>query len=276
VPVDAVQGSLIVDPAGANNALVYTSVAYGTAQNSITIEYVLPIRGTLSVNPAGDENALLYTAVDYGTTGNAVTVVYVDPSAIDQSLSVGVVGSDITVNLATNGAGAITSTALEIKTAYDLVSAATDLASCAIDASDTGGVDDGSGIVTAMTVANLSGGLGLGPAQSTSATVAVVGTDCTVNLETDANGAVACLASEVKTAWEAEGAAIALATVAASGGDSLATDVAAVASAPFTSGAGTLPGLAAKGHFRLDTTNAKAYLNGGTLAAPVWKIVTSA
>jgi hypothetical protein len=274
--VDAVQGSLIVDPAGANNALVYTSVAYGTEQNSITVEYVAPTIAVLSVNPAGDENALLYTAVDFGPTGNDVTVVYVDPADINQTLSVDVVASAITVSLATEGAGTITSTAAEIKTAYDLVSAATDLAACTIDASDTGGVDDGSGVVTAMSVAPLAGGLGLGPAQSTEATVVVVGTDCVVHLETDASAVVACLASEVITAWEAHAPAVALATVALSGGDSGATDVTAVAQAPFTSGAGTGPGTAAKGHINVDLTNAKIYINGGTLAAPVWKIVTSA
>lgn len=41
-------------------------------------------------------------------------------------------------------------------------------------------------------------------------------------------------------------------------------------------GTGTFAGQAPKGAIYTDTTNAKKYINGGTLASPVWKLITSA
>lgn len=40
--------------------------------------------------------------------------------------------------------------------------------------------------------------------------------------------------------------------------------------------AATGPGVCGKGSLCIDYTNAKLYINGGTLAVPDWKIVTSA
>lgn len=48
------------------------------------------------------------------------------------------------------------------------------------------------------------------------------------------------------------------------------------AGVPVDGAAGTQFGVAAKGALLIDATNAKVYINGGTLAAPVWKIVSSA
>lgn len=39
---------------------------------------------------------------------------------------------------------------------------------------------------------------------------------------------------------------------------------------------GTGAGIAEKGSLYLDQTNGKAYINGGTLASPTWKLITSA
>lgn len=127
-----------------NQGITYTADARGTAGNSITVAFVNPgtpsaaldvpaVVGTaIVVNLATDAGTasskiiqdLTYTADAIGTAGNSITVVYVDPGANDQALSVGVVGTDITVNLATGPAGAITSTASEIKTAVDAFGAA--------------------------------------------------------------------------------------------------------------------------------------------------------
>lgn len=41
-------------------------------------------------------------------------------------------------------------------------------------------------------------------------------------------------------------------------------------------GTGTFAGIAAKGASLTDTVNAKRYVNGGTQASPLWKIITSA
>ena len=156
------------------------------------------VQASLDRNPAGDDNALTFTAVAYGTGSNSISIAYIDPGDNDQTLSVVVVGLDITVNLATGVAGAITSTAADILAAYELVAAAIALATVAIDTGDTGSADDGSGIVTALSAAD------------------------------------------------------------------------------FTSGAGTGIGTSPKGEMYVDATNAKFYVQGGTLAVPVWNIVTSA
>lgn len=119
-------------------------------------------RATLSRNPAGDDNALTFTAVKYGAYGNGITIAYVDPAANSQSLAVSVSGKDITVSLATNGGGSITSTAAQIKTAIEASAAAAALVTCAVNTSDSGSADDGSGVVTALAAAAMTGGAGVG------------------------------------------------------------------------------------------------------------------
>lgn len=48
------------------------------------------------------------------------------------------------------------------------------------------------------------------------------------------------------------------------------------AGVPVDGGAGTLFGVASKGALVIDTTNADIYINAGTLAVPVWKLITRA
>ncbi len=62
---------------------------------------------------------LTYTSVPLGTPGNATTIRLLDPAAGSQSLSVTVVGAAITVHLATDGGGSITSTPDLIKAAVN-------------------------------------------------------------------------------------------------------------------------------------------------------------
>ena len=95
----------------------------------------------------------MFTAVNGGTDGNGITVTYTDPSGNDQALAVSVVGTDIDVSLATGPAGAITSTADDISTAIAADEDAAALVTVA-DAED----NDGSGVVTAMAEAALTGG----------------------------------------------------------------------------------------------------------------------
>jgi hypothetical protein len=281
VPDDGVQASLDRNPAGDDNALTFTTKDYGVDGNDWSITYVAPVLATLNIDPAGDENALDFTSAIWGTAGNDTTIEYLDPGDINQTISVDVTASAIVVSLATEGAGTITTTAAELITAYELVSAATDLATVAIDASDTGGADDGSGVVTAMAEASFTGGLGIGPGQSTEATVAIDGDDLTVHLETDAGGVITTTAAELITAWEADAPALAIATVALDTSDTGGDDdgrgiVTVLASADFTSGAGTGVDTAIKGGIYADLTNAKLYIQSGLVGAPVWKIVTSA
>lgn len=48
------------------------------------------------------------------------------------------------------------------------------------------------------------------------------------------------------------------------------------AGVPVDGAAGTQFGVAAKGALLIDTTNANVYINAGTLAVPVWKLITRA
>lgn len=107
---------------------------------------------TLTTNMTNALADVTLTAVKTGTDGNSINVVYVDPAANDQPLTVSVFVYDITVTLATGEAGAITSTGAEVAAAIN----AHPEASALVTASDEG---DGSGIVNAVVVANLAGGV---------------------------------------------------------------------------------------------------------------------
>lgn len=120
------------------------------------------VRASLTVNPAGDDNALTFTAREYGDSGNSIAIEYIDPSANDAALDVSVFNRVITISLATGSGGAITSTAAEIKAAIDSTVEAARLVTVGVYAADSGTADDGSGVVTAMTKASLSGGAGTG------------------------------------------------------------------------------------------------------------------
>lgn len=147
-------------------ALVHLSVSGLAIGNLIEIigdgAPAASAQATRTVNPAGDDNALTYTAVVYGAGGHAISIRYVDPAANDAALAVSVVGSAITVSLATGVAGAITSTAAEVLAAIEASAPAAALVTVAIATSDSGVADDGSGVVTAMSVLSLAGGTGVG------------------------------------------------------------------------------------------------------------------
>lgn len=192
----AVRAALSTSLTGSNNDLDFKAVDPGTAGNGIRIAYVDPAdvntaeivrvtndatgplitvtlkqtasggtRATLSTNLTGNNNDLTFTSTVQTTTGNSTTIAYVDPAGNNAVLSVSVTGSAITVNLATGVAGAITSTAAQIKTALDASVPAAALITTANKAAN-----DGTGVVTAMTATALAGGI-TGSITSTGATV---------------------------------------------------------------------------------------------------------
>ncbi|MEW6031965.1 MAG: S-layer homology domain-containing protein [Bacillota bacterium] len=113
------------------------------------------VQATLTTALTGDNNDLTFTAKVYPRRhGNNITVEYKNLGA-NQTLSIAVTDSAITVNLATDGTGAITSTATGIKAAIEAHAGASALVSVSVA---TG--NNGSGVVTAMTATNLSGGAG--------------------------------------------------------------------------------------------------------------------
>ena len=122
----------------------------GTAPNSKAA-----VAATLSTGVVASNNAITFTAAAENQAGNNITVQFVDPKAHSQSLSVSVTGSAITVNLATNSGGTVTSTATLVKGAL----AASAPAAALVTAASTG-ASNGSGVVAATyKVKALTGGL---------------------------------------------------------------------------------------------------------------------
>lgn len=164
-------GPYLVDRVFLADGDVAVAVAPYTASiNSlITTSVGAPVdaaQATLSLNPTGDDNALTATARAYGEEGNSISIAYVDPGA-DGALSVSVFRQAITVTLA-YAEEAIASTAAEVKAAIEAHSQANQLVTLAINAADSGSGDDGSGVVTALASAPLTGGAGtaIGKVQS--------------------------------------------------------------------------------------------------------------
>lgn len=84
-----------------------------------------------------------------GTAGN-ISVIFADPAANNAALSVGIVGNVITVNLATDGSGAITSTAANIVSAIQADTTASALVNVK---------QETAGVVGAAASANLTSGV---------------------------------------------------------------------------------------------------------------------
>lgn len=157
--IESDQATLTTALTGSNNDLVFTARKAGGDGDNITVEYV--VSGTDTPLGVGTNEPLAGNAIftgesreakwssslgGFGRTG-ASTRTSVTPVEIQVS------GSDITVNVATNGAGAATSTASQIKTALEADANVAALVTVALAPGN-----DGSGVVTAMAKTNLAGG----------------------------------------------------------------------------------------------------------------------
>lgn len=135
-PSDAVQSSLVVDMTNPNADLTYTAKGYGTAGDSITVAHIDPgvpsaslqvvftdtevtvnLATTSPSNAAKAIGGITYAAVEAGVAGNSITVTHVDSANNNEALAVAVVGTDITVTLATDGTSTPTSTEVEVAAA---------------------------------------------------------------------------------------------------------------------------------------------------------------
>lgn len=112
-------------------------------------------KASVVIGDAAAKTAIQYTAKKTGAKGNNISIEYVDPGQASQALSVTVNGTKITVSLATDGAGAITSTAADVVAA---VNGDTDAAAL-VAAALYGDGNDGSGVLDAVAETSLSGGL---------------------------------------------------------------------------------------------------------------------
>lgn len=129
--------------------------ALGSEVTKSKTAYAAPVKqvvdvfvGTAATLTVGN---IVYTARNAGTDGNSITVVVVDSASNNVALSIGVVSSAITVNLATDGASAPTSTGAQVLAALQASAAAMAL----VEVAGTGTM---STVQAAASVANLAGG----------------------------------------------------------------------------------------------------------------------
>jgi len=109
--------------------------------------------GATTVDCTNADSDLTFTSKSKHIGSDKISITYVDPATASAALSVAVDGREITVNLATSTASAITSTAAEVKTAIEASSPANALVTV------TFAETVGAGIVEAKTVATLNGQL---------------------------------------------------------------------------------------------------------------------
>jgi len=144
---------------GAGGTLAFVRAL--AAPNTITLEGAdSPVQASLTTALTGDNNDLVFTAVPLGRLGNDVRIRYVDPAANSSSLSIAVSGRDITINLATNSGGAITTTGNSIRSAFNPVDNPQNAAAQALLTVANAAGNTGTGAVTAMGWTALTGGLG--------------------------------------------------------------------------------------------------------------------
>lgn len=103
----------------------------------------------------GNNNALTFAARLPGVGGNNIRLTLTDPPGNNAALAVDVVGNDINVTLATDGASAITTTAEQLADAIRANGAADELITVANQGASTG-----AGVVTALAQTALAGGAG--------------------------------------------------------------------------------------------------------------------
>lgn len=133
-------------------ALVMQGVAFLAEDLYDAIAAKYDTAAALTTALTGANNDLVFTARKAGKAGESITVAYVDPAANSQALSVAVVGNAITVNLATDGGGAITSTGATVLAAINGSATASALVFASLAAANSG-----AGVVTAMVAAALAG-----------------------------------------------------------------------------------------------------------------------
>jgi hypothetical protein len=131
-------------PDGEEEQIILSNVKTGTPVNGV--------KAAITSNMTNANADVTLTAVNYGADGNRITVTYVDPGAINQSLKVLVNGENIIVNLATDGAGTITSICNAVVAA---INAHVDAAKLVLAT----GEGTGLGVVNAKAIAYLAGGV---------------------------------------------------------------------------------------------------------------------
>lgn len=143
--------------AGANNDLVFTARDEGPTGQQITVTYV--VAGTNTPLSAATNEPIEGARVEASVRDDRLLGLFRSglgafraPSPVTPT-TVTVQGTDITVQVATNGAGAATSTASQIKTALEASTDVMKLVSVALAPGNSG-----AGVVTALAKSSLAGG----------------------------------------------------------------------------------------------------------------------
>lgn len=92
------------------------AVSLGQAGKYVAFPLLGAVQASFTTNVGINNSELTYTALAAGNGGNSIRFRYV-LAGINTALSVSVSGTDITINLATNGTGVATSTANAIQAA---------------------------------------------------------------------------------------------------------------------------------------------------------------
>jgi len=139
------------------NVETTTSFPFSTAVVT-KVAYIAPVKHVITITNPGVAATLTstggdvrVTALEAGTAGNSITLTVVDGAGNNIALSVSVTGTAITVNLATDGSSAPTSTAAQVIAA---INANADAAALVI--ADL--VGTASDVQAAMSVTSLAGG----------------------------------------------------------------------------------------------------------------------
>lgn len=151
-PANRVPGSPTKGTRGIRR-MIKVDPSKGITQPEFDGLYQVGAQASLTTACAGADNDLVYTADLPGTAGNSIRVRYVVAGA-STPLTIAVAGNDITVNVATNGGSAATSTAAQVKAAIDGSAPASALVSCALAPGNSG-----TGVVAAFAYTNLTGGV---------------------------------------------------------------------------------------------------------------------
>ena len=190
--------SLITGTVNGNTGITYTAQKIGVDGNDITVAYVNPgtpsaalgvvvtdsdivvnlatTAGTASSGTsgvAGNNNGITWTAATVGTVGDDIVVILEDPDDNNQALGVTVNGRTIIVSLATDGGGAISSTAAQVWAAVN----ADPTASAIVTGANTG-VSTGA-IAPTDEIVQLANGVDPVPSSTATQVIAAVESEAT-------------------------------------------------------------------------------------------------
>ena len=227
-------------------AAASAGLAIGRGNAALTFSAAAQVVAVASRLIVGQNNAALaFTAAAAGAAGDTVSIALADPGGANQALSIAVAGRAITVSLATDGGGAVTTTGALLVAYW---TAGTGAAARALAGIANAAGSTGASVLAAVARTALAGGsearaaggaagnaisleIVRPNAAASALTVTVDGTAIAVSLATDAAGEPTTTGVGLIAAWAAQAAAAAraLATIAPAAGSTGADAVSPIA-----------------------------------------------